>query len=246
MAILVPARTSFPTLERVLRDEMRLPVALFSGMRYFSRFEAQDASSFLKALADPSDDLALAGYLLSPFSKLPPHRAIELISEGADNGEKGRLWKLLEIREPEIASHLLSSRRLAALEGPSRALAALIDEARAFYALPVHLRTGAMLALQRAVDIAHEYEAALGPSLEGCAAYLHEATREGLKAEEVNVDLEAEDAIKVLTVHAAKGLEFPVVAVFGLERHFAARQGESLFPSIPLFASGSRFPDRWG
>ncbi|HOA76871.1 MAG TPA: UvrD-helicase domain-containing protein [Thermosynergistes sp.] len=246
MAILVPARTSFPALERVLRDEMRLPVALFSGMRYFSRFEAQDASSLLKVLADPSDDLALAGYLLSPFSKLPPHKAIDLINEGADNGEKGRLWKLLEIREPEIASHLLSSRRLAALEGPSRALAALIDEARAFYALPVHLRTGAMLALQRAVDIAHEYEAALGPSLEGCAAYLHEATREGLKAEEVNVDLEAEDAIKVLTVHAAKGLEFPVVAVFGLERHFAARQGESLFPSIPLFASGSRFPDRWG
>ncbi|HPZ75974.1 MAG TPA: UvrD-helicase domain-containing protein [Thermosynergistes sp.] len=246
MAILVPARTFFPALERVLRDEMRLPVALFSGMRYFSRFEAQDASSLLKVLADPSDDLALAGYLLSPFSKLPPHKAIELINEGADNGEKGRLWKLLEIREPEIASHLLSSRRLAALEGPSRALAALIDEARAFYALPVHLRTGAMLALQRAVDIAHEYEAALGPSLEGCAAYLHEATREGLKAEEVNVDLEAEDAIKVLTVHAAKGLEFPVVAVFGLERHFAARQGESLFPSIPLFASGSRFPDRWG
>lgn len=246
MAILVPARTFFPALERVLRDEMRLPVALFSGMRYFSRFEAQDASSLLKVLADPSDDLALAGYLLSPFSKLPPHKAIGLINEGADNGEKGRLWKLLEIREPEIASHLLSSRRLAALEGPSRALAALIDEARAFYALPVHLRTGAMLALQRAVDIAHEYEAALGPSLEGCAAYLHEATREGLKAEEVNVDLEAEDAIKVLTVHAAKGLEFPVVAVFGLERHFAARQGESLFPSIPLFASGSRFPDRWG
>jgi len=246
MAILVPARTSFPALERVLRDEMRLPVALFSGMRYFSRFEAQDASSLLKVLADPSDDLALAGYLLSPFSKLPPHKAIDLINEGADNGEKGRLRKLLEIREPEIASHLLSSRRLAALEGPSRALAALIDEARAFYALPVHLRTGAMLALQRAVDIAHEYEAALGPSLEGCAAYLHEATREGLKAEEVNVDLEAEDAIKVLTVHAAKGLEFPVVAVFGLERHFAARQGESLFPSIPLFASGSRFPDRWG
>ena len=246
MAILVPARTFFPALERVLRDEMRLPVALFSGMRYFSRFEAQDASSLLKVLADPSDDLALAGYLLSPFSKLPPHKAIDLINEGADNGEKGRLWKLLEIREPEIASHLLSSRRLAALEGPSRALAALIDEARAFYALPVHLRTGAMLALQRAVDIAHEYEAALGPSLEGCAAYLHEATREGLKAEEVNVDLEAEDAIKVLTVHAAKGLEFPVVAVFGLERHFAARQGESLFPSIPLFASGSRFPDRWG
>ncbi|MDI3532071.1 MAG: hypothetical protein PWR28_416 [Synergistaceae bacterium] len=246
MAILVPARTFFPALERVLRDEMRLPVALFSGMRYFSRFEAQDASSLLKVLADPSDDLALAGYLLSPFSKLPPHKAIDLINEGADNGEKGRLWKLLEIREPEIASHLLSSRRLAALEGPSRALAALIDEARAFYALPVHLRTGAMLALQRAVDIAHEYEAALGPSLEGCAAYLHEATREGLKAEEVNVDLEAEDAIKVLTVHAAKGLEFPVVAVFGLERHFAARQGGSLFPSIPLFASGSRFPDRWG
>ncbi len=246
MAILVPARTFFPALERVLRDEMRLPVALFSGMRYFSRFEAQDASSFLKAIADPSDDLALAGYLLSPFSKLPPQKAIDLINEGADNGEKGRLWKLLEIREPKIASHLLSLRRLAALEGPSRALAALIDEARAFYALPVHLRTGAMLALQRAVDIAHEYEAALGPSLEGCAAYLHEATREGLKAEEVNVDLEAEDAIKVLTVHAAKGLEFPVVAVFGLERHFAARQGESLFPSIPLFASGSRFPDRWG
>lgn len=246
MAILVPARTFFPALERVLRDEMRLPVALFSGMRYFSRFEAQDASSLLKVLADPSDDLALAGYLLSPFSKLPPHKAIDLINEGADNGEKGRLWKLLEIREPEIASHLLSSRRLAALEGPSRALAALIDEARALYALPVHLRTGAMLALQRAVDIAHEYEAALGPSLEGCAAYLHEATREGLKAEEVNVDLEAEDAIKVLTVHAAKGLEFPVVAVFGLERYFAARQGESLFPSIPLFASGSRFPDRWG
>jgi ATP-dependent exoDNAse (exonuclease V) beta subunit len=246
MAILVPARTSFAALERVLRDEMRLPVAFFSGMRYFSRFEAQDASSLLKALADPSDDLALAGYLLSPFSKLPPHRATELISEGADNDEKWGLWKLLERREPEVASRLISLKRLAALEGPSRTLAALIDEARAFYALPVHLRIGAMLALQRAVDIAREYEAALGPSLEGCAAYLHEATREGLKAEEVNVDLEAEDAIKVLTVHAAKGLEFPVVAVFGLERHFAARRGESLFPSIPLFASGSRFPDRWG
>ncbi len=246
MAVLVPARTSFAALERVLRDEMRLPVAFFSGTRYFSRFEAQDASSLLKALADPSDDLALAGYLLSPFSKLPPHRAIELISEGADNDEKWGLWKLLERREPEVASRLLSLKRLAALEGPSRALAALIDEARAFYALPVHLRIGATLALQRAVDIAREYEAALGPSLEGCAAYLHEATQEGLKAEEVNVDLESEDAIKVLTVHAAKGLEFPVVAVFGLERHFAAHRGESLFPSIPLLASGSRFPDRWG
>ena len=84
--------------------------------------------------------------------------------------------------------------------------------------------------------LAREYEASEGRDLGGFLASAAESTerdeREGMAA----VQAEGHDGVRVMTVHAAKGLEFPVVAVPDLGRGLAAghRHGDLVIGPPPV------------
>ena len=103
------------------------------------------------------------------------------------------------------------------LEGPSSALASLLARGDCLKSVHPKRRAAALANLRRAVALLEAYEAGVAPSPAGVAAYLRSALRRGAADPEASAEAGG-DTVKVMTIHASKGLEFPLVAVFGLEQ----------------------------
>lgn len=244
MAVLVPGRTHYPALQEAF-EAAGIPAVFQNSQGFFSRGEVFDLISLLKALADPSDRLALTGWLASPFSGIRKEDALQLAD--ASGGEGRSVQERLRERFPGAWERFEAQRALALLAGPGAVLAGLLKEPPAFYAAPEADRPRMAANLSRAASLAREFSAARGPSLAACAESLGSALRRALPAEEPDFFSEDEDVVRVMTVHAAKGLEFPVVAVLGLDDAGRGNhRGTPLVPSVFLTGVLTSLPGEEG
>jgi ATP-dependent exoDNAse (exonuclease V) beta subunit len=170
--------------------------------------------------------------LASPFCGVGTDALVLLTQAGR---ERGGLWPAL--REVETAAwpvalpdderaRLAAFARVFAAERP-RAERVPAEELleRAIvatgYDLAVLARAGGerrLANLRKLMRLAREYETAEGPDLRGFIAFA--ATQDLIEAREGEAALESEglDAVRLMTIHRAKGLEFPVVCVADLGR----------------------------
>jgi ATP-dependent exoDNAse (exonuclease V) beta subunit len=244
MAVLLPSRTGYVPLEEAL-GELHIPVRLEKSQEYFARGEILDAVAWLNALADSHNDIALGGYLSSPFSPLSLEDVRDLL-EYRRKEKNVSLGMLLERNFPDAAFWMDLQRRKAFFEGPRKALLNLLNISRGLRHLSPYLRKRAVVNLRLAAELAGEYESAFGPDLLGCAAWLERSTAgKPTKQEEAQSWGDEEDAVRILTIHASKGLEFPVVALFGLEQSIRGRRQDSLLPDLVFGAAPSAYPDPW-
>ncbi|MDR3322453.1 MAG: UvrD-helicase domain-containing protein [Synergistaceae bacterium] len=219
MALLAPTRTPYRVIENVFEDA-GVPVLFGSGREYFNRVEVRDAVNLLRALDEPWDDYALAGWIESPFSRARPGVAIDLevLSGLPDLPRLGRsLWQLFSERFPKEASRFSALRRRGRLAGPSSALRALLEDQSWLAAYRVEIRYRVLSNIRRAVEIAADYESSFGANLSACADYLGRAMRGGGPMDEPSSSEAGGDFVQVKTIHASKGQEFPVVVIFGME-----------------------------
>ncbi|GAB6280312.1 MAG: UvrD-helicase domain-containing protein [Thermovirga sp.] len=245
IAVLVPSRTFYDILEKAFVEERGIPTYFEGNRNYFERGEVRDAVRLLEAIADPADALAMASFLASPLSGLTPRQASDLISGSARGGGKTLSTNLAEAF-PETAAWFNGCRRAGLAAGPSRAIALLLENDRILLSYPSWRRSRIAANLRRGVDLAREYETSMGRSLSGCVAYLRDVTRREMDSKEADILGEDDDMVRVMTVHAAKGLEFPVVAVTGLEQGIRTRrQGTRMTPSVRLGIASSAIPEEW-
>jgi ATP-dependent exoDNAse (exonuclease V) beta subunit len=201
MAVLVRSRGSVPPLETAFRAR-DLPFIVGSGQQYFDRREIRDALSILRA------KLALTPLTLAALARLPginvplealqdwlthPHGLIAGFT-GSTLPEAARLRDLLE-----------------AIGDASDAIDALV---RAWVLLGTRLTARAQSHAN--LDGLLYQLAANGVRDPRAAVQFLERSR--ISETQGDEPLEAGDAVRVVTVHASKGLEFPVTAVFDLSR----------------------------
>jgi ATP-dependent exoDNAse (exonuclease V) beta subunit len=198
-----------------------------------------DLRSYLAALANPRDDLALYNVLASPLAGASLD-ALPIVRTRARAVKRDLWWALEEAfvdggdgsegladalpphdreRVGAFVRRFAEERRAAA----RISLETLIDRAvtasgydRAVLSLA---RGGRRMAnVRKLMRLAREYEADRGRDLRGFIDFVDE--RELLAAREGEAPLEGADlgAVRLMTVHAAKGLEFPVVCVADLGR----------------------------
>jgi ATP-dependent exoDNAse (exonuclease V) beta subunit len=229
VVILFRATTAMGLFERAL-DERGIPVHVVGGRGYWGQQQVADLRHWLAALANPLDGLALFSVLASPLAGLSLD-AVALIGLHARRSRRDP-WRL--VREPgeelaaalpeadrpklaAFAERLVSERRIAG----QVSLETLIDRAvtltgydRHILALPGGTRR--MANVRKLMRMAREYEADEGRDLRGFIDAV--AERDVIQAREGEAPLEAEalDAVRMMTVHRAKGLEFPVVCVADL------------------------------
>ena len=223
VAILLRNRTVLPELEQALARH-GIPFVVNAGTGYFQTQDVLDFYNFLRVLAQPADDAALAGVLRSPFFAVSDAELFEacqgrrtgslwehLRACGADHlpGVLGEALRTLEhvrlqagtLMVPETIALIVSSTmyesKLAGIPGGEQALANLEK-----------LRTLARQAHMPGFLTLYDFVARLGQLID-------QEEHEGQGA----IDLSG-DAVQVMTIHAAKGLEFPVVAVPFLHRSF--------------------------
>jgi ATP-dependent exoDNAse (exonuclease V) beta subunit len=228
IAILVPARTSLPHLEAALDAAGIGYHAEASSLVYRTR-EVRDLLAAARAADDPSDQLALVTALRSP-----------LFACGDDDlwtwHQAGGRWTILAPPPQTVPAHHPVARAVAYLRrlhddrtwlSPSEVLTRLVDDRRMLEVAVDHRRSRDIWRrLRFVVDQARAWSDTEHGGLRG---YLTWATRQGSEAARVAEAVLPEtdtDTLRIMTIHSAKGLEFPVVIVTGMSsRPGGARSG---------------------
>jgi ATP-dependent helicase/nuclease subunit A len=219
VAILLRALSSLHVFTRALRDR-GIPFALEGGREWSERPEGKQLLSLLRAIADPDDAAAVVGVLRSALGGVSDP---ELAAYAAATGPTAR-WSYLEAgvdaeRFPNLARSfvLLRDRRRTASEQPLDAWLATLEEHAPLAALHAGAPDGAQrLVLLRAAIDAIVARARRDPTLDlpGLVGWLAKRPLREPGPDELGPT----NAVRILTIHAAKGLEFPIVILPDLGR----------------------------
>ncbi len=237
IVVLLRAMTDVRVYERALERE-GLPTYVIGGRGYWDHPQVVDLVCYLRALDNPLDDEALYGVLASPFVGASVD-ALVLVSD-AVRRTGAPPWSLLSSADDALTG--LSDddrRRLAAFAdwfATERARAArceiaeLIESALivsgydlAMLRLPGGVRR--LANVRKLMRLAREHELEYGPGLQPFVAALARRAAGGPGAREGEAPVEGEglDAIRLMTIHRAKGLEFDTVVVADLGRSVRPR-----------------------
>ena len=241
IVVLLRAFTHVDAYEEALR-RFGLEPYVVGGRGYWSQQQVEDLLRLLGTVANPLDDEMLFGALASPAVGVTPD-TLWLLRAAAG---KGHVWPALEIgfgggeaggfelAEPDRLTQIGESdseklrafcERLALLraESPLLPLDSLVERAmNAFsYDLALLARNqpaGRMANVRKLMRLAAEFERNEGRDLRGFLVQAAESTKRDEREGLAPVQAEDHDGVRIMTVHGAKGLEFPVVAVPELDR----------------------------
>lgn len=225
IAILVPALTHSSRFQEAL-GRQGVETYLVRGKGYYSMDEVSDIRSLLQVMVDPRDDLALLAVLRSPFVQVSDDTLYHL---GRIRRKGATLWEAVTAGEHDS----LSERDRQAVAGLAAGLATLktrvgrpglarlIDDAVSEFSYDVCAllseEGGRRFAnMRKLMGLADQYESLYGPDLAGFVEVMK--TMGELSDAEGNAPTlaEDEDVVRMMTIHQAKGLEFPVVVLTGL------------------------------
>ncbi|HET6692201.1 MAG TPA: UvrD-helicase domain-containing protein, partial [Miltoncostaeaceae bacterium] len=216
VAVLLPARTGLSAIERALRAAA-VPFRVEGGSLVFRTQELRDLINCLTAIDDPSDEVAVIGALRSTAFACSD---VELAEHRRAGLRFNPLASALEGRADRVSRALLTL-RAHHRERLDRSLAAVVER---FVAERMMVEVGLVDAASRdayrrarfVVEQARAFEADRPQGLRAFVAWLEERTagpifdRDGAGLDD------DEDAVRILTIHAAKGLEFPIAILAGI------------------------------
>lgn len=222
---------------RVLEEALiqsNLAYRIYGGMRFFERQEVKDALSYLRLMANRNDDSAFERVVNTPTRGLGDKTLDTVRMAARDRG--CTLWDASVVL---LHEQVLAGRAASALSRFIELINALEDDSAE---KPLHEQTNHVI---HASGLYTMYEQEKGEKSKARLENLEElvtATRQFEKPEEAedmtlltafltHAALEAgegqadefDDAVQLMTLHSAKGLEFPLVFMVGVE--------EGMFPS---------------
>ncbi len=221
IVLLFAAGTDAEWFEEELRA-LELPTYRMTGRRYFGQQQVVDLLSYLRLLHNRYDDEALLSVLASPFVGVS-NDALVLIRADA---ERRPIFKGIERTLPAdladddrrlVLAFLQRYERL--VEASSQVPLELLCErivTEHDYDLAVLARRDGRRRyanLRKLARLARSYEELRGPDIEGFVRFVAEQEAAGARELDAVSEEEGADAVRLLTIHTAKGLEFKVVVV---------------------------------
>ena len=219
IAVLVPARTSLAALEGAL-DRAGVAYRVETSSLVYTTREVRDLLLALTAVADPTDHLAVVAALRSP-----------LYGCGDDDLAHWRLgcggwFSLLADPPPDTPSdhpvaqglaHLRTLHEARLWTSPSVLLDRLIRERGVLETAVAAARPrDQWRRLRFVVDQARAWSDVGGTDLRSYLDWARLQGAENARVTETVLPETDDDSVRILTIHGAKGLEFPIVVVSGL------------------------------
>ena len=206
-------------------DELRragLPTYRATGKGYFGQQQVVDLLMYLRLLQNRYDDMALASVLASPFVGVS-NNALALLRRVASrrplfSGLEHSLPPGLGERDERLMRAFRQRYERLVETMPRLSLERLCEHVMAEhdYDLAVLARWDGRRRyanLRKLARLARSYEELRGPDVEGFVRFVAEQEAVGARELEAVAEEEGADAVRLLTIHAAKGLEFKVVIV---------------------------------
>ena len=199
-----------------------IPYRVYGGLRFFERMEIKHALAYLRLAANPDDDGAFLRVANFPARGIGA-RSLEALQDAAKAGNAS-LYK---------AASGLSGKSAAAVAAFLRLVESLRAETQGLplaETVEVMLEKSGLVAYYKAERDGADRVENLNELVNAAAAFMNEGEEHDLPAFLAHAALESgenqaaegTDALQLMTVHSAKGLEFHAVFITGLE--------EGLFP----------------
>ena len=229
MAVMYRANAQSRSLEEALINA-GLPYQLIGGTRFYERREIKDAIAYLQAIVNPADDVNMRRILNVPKRGLGP-RAESLVTMYADTHATTFFDGVLHV--DELGAPTRTATQLKAFRDLMTALREFADAHNgkpSEIVAEVLSKSGLLEELQRSEDpqdasrvenlsqlqsVAAEYEQ---KTPDATLAGFLETTALVADSDQLPMDGEDSGSVTLMTLHTAKGLEYPVVFLTGLEQ----------------------------
>jgi DNA helicase-2/ATP-dependent DNA helicase PcrA len=203
---------------------LQIPYTVVGGPRFFERAEIRDAHAYLRLVQSPDDDLAFERIINTPRRGLGDTSVQKLLAVARARGVSA--WSAAEdlIRSDELAPRtrtalanflrdLVRWRNQSGTDPHPRLAETILEESGYVDALRLDKGPTSQTRLENLKELIQSMSA-----FENLSAYLEHVS--------LVMDLDrgaSDDSVQIMTLHAAKGLEFPLVFLPGWE--------EGVFPS---------------
>ena len=215
VAILCRASTSFGAYENAL-DAASVPYLTVAGRGFYDRPEIRDLLNALLALSDPKDDLALLGLLRSPALALTDALLYKIMQTRQDSSVP--LWDTLNQKVSQGEALPLPAVRavfLIAMLHKAAGRTQIADLLKGFLDATNYraalLRAGRERAVRNVDKLLADAHASGMAGIGAFLSYIQEVRDSGAREGEARAV--AGEAIQIMSVHQAKGLEFPIVVL---------------------------------
>ncbi|WP_449584812.1 DNA helicase II [Photorhabdus temperata] len=244
-AILYRSNAQSRVLEEALL-QASMPYRIYGGQRFFERQEIKDALAYLRLIANRNDDAAFERVVNTPTRGIGD-RTLDIVRQAARERQE-TLWDSCQIL---LQEKVLAGRAASSLQRFIELIEALSTETGD---MPLHVQTDRVI---RDSGLRAMYQQEKGEKAQARIENLEElvtATRQfsyqdededlmPLQAFLSHAALESgegqadayQDSVQLMTLHSAKGLEFPQVFIVGME--------EGMFPSQMSIEEGGRLEE---
>ena len=224
IGILSRKKKSFQYIGSAL-SRFNIPYIIHSGEGFFNAQEILDITSFLKFLHNPQDDISFASILRSPFFDIYDDKIFQIsLEKGETLWEKYQIWvnnnyhdqltlnKGIYVEAPVRAYNILSEMlSLAPRLTLSQLIMKILDECSWFSTVSISPGSRQKEAnMEKFIQFARDFEERGFKNIYDFVEELEFIQSQEFREPEASF-VSGEDAVAIMTIHAAKGLEFPLV-----------------------------------
>ena len=237
-AILYRSNAQSRVLEEALLQS-NIPYRVYGGQRFFERAEIKDALAYLRLVANREDDAAFERVVNTPTRSIGD-RTLEIVRQYARQQQLSMWQSAIQVTAPTNLQNLLPARANNAVKHFLELIDAMQQQTNTLelYEQAEHILQHSGLYLHykkekgekaqmrlenlaELVTATRQFEPDEVEELENMTTLQAFLTHAALEAGESQADAAA-DCVQLMTLHSAKGLEFPLAFISGME--------EGLFP----------------
>jgi ATP-dependent helicase/nuclease subunit A len=230
IAILLPVLTRADVLEEALR-EAEIPYVLEGGKFYYARSEVASAINVLQAIADPNDTIALYGALRSIFFGLSDEDLLRARVEGVPLDYRLEIVPVSPLARPFAILRGLHGGRHERPASETLQLLLRSTGAREVLAARGFQSLANLNKLVRTLRLLQQ-----DATFSQAVTLLRAMDEAGFSESESRLMEEHSDAVRVMSIHKAKGLDFPIVILSGLGLQRRSRTPSFLYDRHKLGA----------
>lgn len=258
MAIIVSSIRAIPAEFEDALAARQIPYLMSGGLSFYARNEIEEILSFLRILSQPEDDHSLVKILTGPLYGLRDSELAEL-SQVSRHDKTALLPHILALKEDQLPQKAREFRNLFVQLKKKSASSGLLElchtilEQAGFYELAAsqesELKKRRMTNnVGKFLSIVRNFEqSGIFTSLRDFLNYIERMLLADIDEDEAGLGLEEGEAIKILTIHKSKGLEFPIVfCPFLKRRKYRVRQKIFFNPDQGLMVNDPAQPGRKG
>jgi len=211
-------------MSRVLEEALRreaIPYQIIKGLEFYNRKEIKDMLSYLRLLLNPSDRIALMRIINRPARGIGNTTMARLKDFSETSGRD--LWSVLESPEEVPALNTRAAAKVKKFTELMHDLQAVAVESVAQTVKTVYEKSGLSAALQtdKNLEAQENIDELINSAYQFDSEHEQPQLSDYLQQTALASDADGYDqktgAVSLMTLHSAKGLEFPAVMIIGVE-----------------------------